>query len=188
MNVMMGVPGTAQGEECAEESSLNRDPPPVENLELSTDAITTPHDLARSVTIPSPDGDLGRQERREFGREGIRRYLSNVSMRGEGVMNSMTKIIEGNKDKKLLKTIENMENKSSLGELNRMYQDSALVGVDNMDQGVREEECEDVSGSGKKYPLTRRIPEQQQTSHTEPTTARRVEVDTSCSEVQDAEL
>ena len=32
-----------------------------------------------------------------FDREDIRRYLSNVSMRGEGVMNSMTKMIEGNK-------------------------------------------------------------------------------------------
>ena len=96
-------------------------------------------------------------------------------------MNSVTSIIEGNNDKEI-KTGGNLENKSDLVELNRMYQDSALV-----DQGVREGECENVSESGKRYPLTRRTPDQQQTSLTEPTTARRVGVDKSCSEIQGKE-
>ena len=65
-----------------------------------------------------------------------------------------------------------------------MNQDSALV-----DQGVREGECEkeNVSESGRRYPLTRRTPDQQQTSLTEPTTARRVGVDKSCSKIQGKE-
>ena len=75
------------------------------------------------------------------------------------------------------------EDKSGLVELNRMYQDSAVIGVYKMDLEVREGDCENVSDSGKKYSLTSRIPEQQQTSLTEPTTARRVGVDRSSSEV-----
>ena len=74
MGVMMGVPGTAQGEEYAEESSLNRDPPPIGNMELRTGAITTPHGLlAHNIATPSSGGDMGRQERREYDKEDIRR-------------------------------------------------------------------------------------------------------------------
>ena len=78
-------------------------------------------------------------------------------------------INEGNNDENILKTIGNLEDKSGLVELNRMYQDSALVRVNKMDQEVRLGECENVYESGKKYPLTRRIAEQQQTSPIEPT-------------------
>ena len=146
---MIGVPEVPRGEEYTEGPLLNRDPP-TGNLENRSGAETTPLDLLRAS---------GGQERKNYKREDIRRYLNNVSRGeremidqggGEGECENISVCNKGRNDTET-KTGGNLEDKSDLVELNRMNQDSALV-----DQGVREGECEkeNVSVSGRIYPLS----------------------------------